>query len=717
MLKDSHEAIFSHLLRVPGSLLQTDFERSTKKYLIVPLCVFSSVCPVECYIDFSQAEKLASLKLRSSLHESRTVRPFPLDDVTDMIVETVHNQEADPLLYQVLKVDHTTTPKSSFPDAKVASTYRDYYLTKYNFDLMDNTEPALEVKQLGLGGTRLKMLVSRFKNHEGEDMKRNEQVRDIKLFPSLCSLYPVGSGLWHILRCLPSLLWRLECLLLIDSLRDKVTSATGIGECGESVLVVTKTNLRGYEDYGCGLLKTQQISFGENHETEVRLLPDYHLSDSVVRGPDNGLLLQALMPKGAKDSINLERLETLGDSFLKLSTSVFLFCDRPIDHEGKLSISREHRVGNFNLYQLAKQRNITSMLLSTAFEPRQMWTPPGFTFKHGLLSQIESDNVSQLSEEELRYLYHKSTDKGVADCVESLIGAYLVSGGIEAAVRFMKWIGIKLHRRQIPTKVPPTLSGQLQQLANSQAASSCDSSSHSAAPISQTSPMPNTGLFLFNSSAVFKAHFGRPLTSQLNDKQIVEMEKLLKICSAADVCKNINWEFSDRCLLLQALTHASYFRNRITDCYQRLEFLGDAILDYLVTCHIYHHFPRYSPGDISNLRSALVNNVTFAELAVELHLQKSFLHYSPLLFKQIEDYVRIFHRNCECSENSMTEELYCHSEHSQNLVSIKIIANIIKVCDFNILISYYIIIVCVIFFCTFTFTVVRVSVGRSMFGQ
>jgi dsRNA-specific ribonuclease len=38
------------------------------------------------------------------------------------------------------------------------------------------------------------------------------------------------------------------------------------------------------------------------------------------------------------------------------------------------------------------------------------------------------------------------------------------------------------------------------------------------------------------------------------------------------------YKFRDRSFLLQAVTHASYSSNRVTDCYQRLEFLGDAVL-------------------------------------------------------------------------------------------------------------------------------------------
>jgi len=42
--------------------------------------------------------------------------------------------------------------------------------------------------------------------------------------------------------------------------------------------------------------------------------------------------------------------------------------------------------------------------------------------------------------------------------------------------------------------------------------------------------------------------------------------------------KNIGYKFRDNSYLLQAFTHASYQPNRLTDCYQRLEFLGDAVL-------------------------------------------------------------------------------------------------------------------------------------------
>ena len=87
--------------------------------------------------------------------------------------------------------------------------------------------------------------------------------------------------------------------------------------------------------------------------------------------------------------------------------------------------------------------------------------------------------------------------------------------------------------------------------------------------------------------------------------------------------------FKDRSYLLQAFAHASYYPNRLTDCYQRLEFLGDAVLDYLITRHLFEDCRQHSPGALTDLRSALVNNTIFASLAVKWKFHKYFKHFSP----------------------------------------------------------------------------------------
>lgn len=71
----------------------------------------------------------------------------------------------------------------------------------------------------------------------------------------------------------------------------------------------------------------------------------------------------------------------------------------------------------------------------------------------------------------------------------------------------------------------------------------------------------------------------------------------------------------------------------------RLEFLGDAILDYLITRHLFDHHQDLSPGALTDLRSALVNNTIFASLAVKFGYHKYFKALSPELFHVIDNFV------------------------------------------------------------------------------
>jgi endoribonuclease Dicer len=113
-------------------------------------------------------------------------------------------------------------------------------------------------------------------------------------------------------------------------------------------------------------------------------------------------------------------------------------------------------------------------------------------------------------------------------------------------------------------------------------------------------------------------------------------------CNLDNFEQIIGYEFKDKAFLVQALTHSSYFHNTITDCYQRLEFLGDAVLDYLITRHIFRDGHKFSPGELTDLRSALVNNSFFASIAVKFNFHKYLKVLSPDLFRAIEHFVKRF---------------------------------------------------------------------------
>lgn len=93
-------------------------------------------------------------------------------------------------------------------------------------------------------------------------------------------------------------------------------------------------------------------------------------------GPSPSIILQALTMSNANDGINLERLETIGDSFLKYAITTYLYCTYENVHEGKLSHLRSRQVSNLNLYRLGRRKMLGERMIATKFEPHDNWLPP-----------------------------------------------------------------------------------------------------------------------------------------------------------------------------------------------------------------------------------------------------------------------------------------------------------------------------------------------------
>jgi ribonuclease-3 len=79
--------------------------------------------------------------------------------------------------------------------------------------------------------------------------------------------------------------------------------------------------------------------------------------------------------------------------------------------------------------------------------------------------------------------------------------------------------------------------------------------------------------------------------------------------------------FRDEALVWRALTHRSYLNERpevSAEDNERLEFLGDAVLDFLVGEYVFHRFPDSREGVLTNLRAALVRRETLARFAQDI---------------------------------------------------------------------------------------------------
>lgn len=91
----------------------------------------------------------------------------------------------------------------------------------------------------------------------------------------------------------------------------------------------------------------------------------------------------------------------------------------------------------------------------------------------------------------------------------------------------------------------------------------------------------------------------------------------------ADI-KNLEKSFKNKSLLETALTHKSWINENpdIRESNERLEFLGDAILEYLVSEALYRKFPDKEEGFLTTLRASLVNTVNLAKIARKLDIGK-----------------------------------------------------------------------------------------------
>jgi ribonuclease-3 len=83
--------------------------------------------------------------------------------------------------------------------------------------------------------------------------------------------------------------------------------------------------------------------------------------------------------------------------------------------------------------------------------------------------------------------------------------------------------------------------------------------------------------------------------------------------------KILQYTFKNEKLLLEALTHASIADDRVNSN-ERMEFLGDAVLDVIICEALYRKFPSYLEGDLTKVKSAVVSRRTCAEVSNETGL-------------------------------------------------------------------------------------------------
>ncbi|KAJ6793943.1 endoribonuclease Dicer-like protein 3a [Iris pallida] len=457
-----------------------------------------------------------------------------LQSLKDMVVIAVHTGK----LYSVIDVVDGSSADSPF-DVPEFATYSEYFKAKYDIVLQHPGQPLLHLKH---GHNPHNLLSSKLydegraskKVHEvGESMKKPRN--DVNMPPELLAHIDVPLDVLKSLYLLPSLMHRMESLMLASQLRKEIA---------------------------------------------------FHPADSCI---STSLILEAITTLRCCEDFCLERLELLGDSVLKYAVSCHLYLKFPEKHEGQLSSRRSRTVSNATLHKLGINRNVQGYIRDAPFDPRR-WVAPGqlsnrpAPCKCGVDSSKLPCKTIEITEDK-SIVIGKACDEGhrwicsktISDCVEALIGAYYVGGGLTAALAVLKWLGIDIELESEMVGKAMTTS------------------------VSFWSCVPRS-----------------------DDMEILE--------------KKLRYEFAIKGLLLEAITHASEIGTSY--CYQRLEFLGDAVLDLLITWHLFQTHTTIDPGVLTDLRSASVNNERFAKCAVKHKLQHHLQHSSGLLVEQITEYVK-----------------------------------------------------------------------------
>ncbi|KAI8070951.1 hypothetical protein BC940DRAFT_253249 [Gongronella butleri] len=280
------------------------------------------------------------------------------------------------------------------------------------------------------------------------------------------------------------------------------------------------------------------------------------------------LIMEAYTTPSASMEMDYERLETLGDSFLKFVATIRLFINFPLSNEGELHCMRIRVICNRSLYRAAKRLKLYRYVTSQAFN-RRHWRPHGF---------VAANDTDEFHDQVHR---HMLSDKCLADIVEASLGAAYLSGGLEAGLRCAIAMQIPFDLMESWRDFWPTYK----------------KTRESVPP--------------------------RAETRALRSVNIVAVQEISK------------YKFDHPLLVVEALTHAS-LPNSTAPCYQRLEFLGDAILDFLVVRYLFERYPGAPPGILTDLKDACVNNHILSYVCLHIKMHHHIIHYSSVLIKAIE---------------------------------------------------------------------------------
>ncbi|KAK5660230.1 hypothetical protein OQA88_12764 [Cercophora sp. LCS_1] len=271
---------------------------------------------------------------------------------------------------------------------------------------------------------------------------------------------------------------------------------------------------------------------------------------------------------------NYERLEFLGDCFLKMATTISLFTLIPDKGEFDYHVDRMLLVCNQNLLNNALEVKLEEFVRSMAFS-RRSWYPEGLTLTRGKRATAKTQ--------------HTLADKSIADVCEAMIGAaYLTGKGtpnpFDMAVR----------------------------------------------AVTAVVKDPNHTM---TSYAEYFAQY-KPPSWQTATPTVVQKDM------ADRFYEQMGYRFTHPQILRSAFQHPTYPTSyEGLPSYQRLEFLGDALLDMVCIDHLFHRFPSADPQWLTEHKMAMISNQFLGCLGFYLGFHRSIHASSSQVLQGLHQYV------------------------------------------------------------------------------
>lgn len=354
------------------------------------------------------------------------------------------------------------------------------------------------------------------------------------------------------------------------------------------------------------------LTYNGNNQNSIKLL-------SVKNTVQQKDLIKALTTAKSGDIFDMERFEVLGDSFLKFAVSLFLYLKHDNWHEGYLTQMKGKIVSNRNLFYCSNDIGLPQMIKFHGFSPRGEWLPPSTKIPEKICELVQRNKTTlstlldldvEISDEEFRTgqlkldnfnKLQRKIQQTKMDDERLQIGTSeknVEDNTDNGVLSFMK---AQHFKDKVVADITESLIGCCVQAVGMQ---------ESIKLLEHLSILPK--------NCNFEILMRQPILAR-KFKKATDTDILKMLPNYLKLEGILGYTFKDRSFLLNAITHASFPMNAITGCYQELEFVGDAILDWLITSYIYENCPDLDPGQLTDLRSALVNNVTLGKILILLN--------------------------------------------------------------------------------------------------